>query len=171
MRNRGFTIVELLIVIVVIAILAAISIVAYNGVQNRANDSALKSDLRNVANQIEAASVDLGAYPYGASQLTPLNLKVSKSVYGKGFILSSLEYNLIYCRVSVGSPPTKFALVASSKSGNTFVYKEGSVQDYPRTTFDSGNSSTICNGAGITQVGTNDRDIFFIQSNWASYIN
>ena len=34
-KSRGFTIVELLIVIVVIAILAAITVVAYNGIQNR----------------------------------------------------------------------------------------------------------------------------------------
>lgn len=40
-RQPGFTIVELLIVIVVIAILAAISIVAYNGVQQRAKSAAL----------------------------------------------------------------------------------------------------------------------------------
>lgn len=37
-QNSGFTIVELLIVIVVIGILAAITIVAYNGVQQRARD-------------------------------------------------------------------------------------------------------------------------------------
>ena len=35
-KDRGFTIVELLIVIVVIAILAAITIDDYNGIQNRA---------------------------------------------------------------------------------------------------------------------------------------
>ena len=40
-RYSGFTIVELLIVIVVIAILAAISLVAYTGVQNSANDAAV----------------------------------------------------------------------------------------------------------------------------------
>lgn len=44
---RGFTIVELLIVIVVIAILAAISVVAYNGIQHRAKVSAVASMLKN----------------------------------------------------------------------------------------------------------------------------
>lgn len=39
-KNAGFTIVELLIVIVVIGILAAITIVSFNGVQNRAKDTA-----------------------------------------------------------------------------------------------------------------------------------
>ena len=37
-KTKGFTLVELLIVIVVIAILAAISIVAYNGVTSKARD-------------------------------------------------------------------------------------------------------------------------------------
>jgi len=40
-KQSGFTIVELLIVVVVIAILAAITIVAYNGIQNRAKSSAV----------------------------------------------------------------------------------------------------------------------------------
>ena len=38
-KQKGFTIVELLIVIVVIAILAAITIVAFNGIQQRARNS------------------------------------------------------------------------------------------------------------------------------------
>ena len=46
MNRRGFTIVELLIVIVIIAILAAITVVSYNGIQNRSQASAVASDLR-----------------------------------------------------------------------------------------------------------------------------
>lgn len=45
MVKKGFTIVELLIVIVVIGVLAAISIVAYNGIQTRANTEKINSDL------------------------------------------------------------------------------------------------------------------------------
>ena len=60
MKGRGFTIVELLIVIVVIAILAAITIVAFNGVQQRARDSQRKNDLANIAIALKLYNVDNG---------------------------------------------------------------------------------------------------------------
>lgn len=46
--SSGFTIVELLIVIVVIGILATIAIVAYNGIQKRANDTKRKDDIAKI---------------------------------------------------------------------------------------------------------------------------
>lgn len=57
-KTSGFTIVELLIVIVVIAILAAIVIVAYNGVQTRARDSKIEGDLLQLEQAIRAARVN-----------------------------------------------------------------------------------------------------------------
>ena len=45
-QQHGFTIVELLIVIVVIGILAAITIVAYNGIQNRATNQQTIASVR-----------------------------------------------------------------------------------------------------------------------------
>jgi prepilin-type N-terminal cleavage/methylation domain-containing protein len=57
-HTSGFTIVELLIVIVVIGILAAITIVAYNGIQDRARISAATSRLTQVARKISVWQVD-----------------------------------------------------------------------------------------------------------------
>jgi prepilin-type N-terminal cleavage/methylation domain-containing protein len=56
--ERGFTIVELLIVIVVIGILAAITIVAYNGVTSRANTTKNITNAENVQKKAEAFNAD-----------------------------------------------------------------------------------------------------------------
>ena len=61
--DRGFTIVELLIVIVVIAILAAISIVAYNGIQNRGKASSGQSLASQIAKKAEAFNTIQSSYP------------------------------------------------------------------------------------------------------------
>ncbi len=61
--KNGFTIVELLIVIMVIAILAAISVVAYRGIQARARDSIRIKDLKEVQKLVEAYKAVHGSYP------------------------------------------------------------------------------------------------------------
>ncbi|MGH7218403.1 MAG: type IV pilin protein [Candidatus Microsaccharimonas sp.] len=62
-KQTGFTIVELLIVIVVIAILAAITIVSYNGITKQAQRSVVAGDVRNVNQQIEGHRILKGAFP------------------------------------------------------------------------------------------------------------
>lgn len=61
--KSGFTIVELLIVIVVIAILAAITIVAYNGIQQRANDTTRMQDVASIRKALEQYKILNGGYP------------------------------------------------------------------------------------------------------------
>lgn len=64
---RGFTIVELLVAIVVIAILAAISMSIYNGIQSQAVETTLKADLKNAATQLALHYATEGVYPEGST--------------------------------------------------------------------------------------------------------
>ena len=123
-HQTGFTIVELLIVIVVIGILAAISIVAYNGVQNRANDTAVQTDLRNIGAKILEFRTINDTLPAGNStDFSPMNIKVSRNAYGAHYTpAGSSGYNLIYCQSG-----SMFAVVAASKSGTVYVFRDGNV--------------------------------------------
>src|SRR5438067_8339679 len=68
--RRAFTLIELLIVVAIIAILAAIAVPNFLEAQTRAKVSRAKADLRTVATALEAYNVDTNKYPpdfgYGA---------------------------------------------------------------------------------------------------------
>ena len=79
--TSGFTIVELLIVIVVIAVLAAITVVAYNGIQTRARDNVRKSDIAQIVKAVELFKADNGeAPPLGTSFWCT---QISNTTYGQ----------------------------------------------------------------------------------------
>ena len=61
--ERGFTIVELLIVIVVIAILAAIAILSYGGIVEKAKETGIQSELRDTAVKAAMSKAETGTYP------------------------------------------------------------------------------------------------------------
>lgn len=61
--NNGFTIVELLVVIVIIGILAVITIVSYTGISKKANESVIISDLANNKKKMALYFAQYGSYP------------------------------------------------------------------------------------------------------------
>jgi prepilin-type N-terminal cleavage/methylation domain-containing protein len=62
-KTGGFTIVELLVVIVIIAILVSISLVAYGGISQRAVVASLQSDLSNASTALKSFQAEKGSYP------------------------------------------------------------------------------------------------------------
>lgn len=140
-QQSGFTIVELLIVIVVIAILAAISIVAYNGIQNRTYDSSIQNDLRQTYNKIQLYRVDNSGSNPPATSNTDVNsvFSVNRRSYASG------TNSLIYCYSD-----TNFAIVARSKSGNGYYYSSVSGAN-KFTTWPGDSNLDLCPAAGIVQ--------------------
>lgn len=125
-NKQGFTIVELLIVVVVIAILAAITIVAYNGIQNRTHDSAVQADLKNLGTQAGRVHAETGSYPLpGSTTTAPAGVgtvKASKNSY------TSNTTNFYYC---VSNANDKFTIAGRSKSGKTWVYySNGGIREF-----------------------------------------
>lgn len=62
-KQSGFTIVELLIVIVVIGILAAIVYITFTGVQKKGRDAERKTDIHDIYSQVEVYYAENTKYP------------------------------------------------------------------------------------------------------------
>ena len=109
-QQTGFTIVELLIVVVVIAILAAITIVAYNGIQKRAQTSAATSALSQAAKKLALYRVDNTVYPttlsaVGIADSNDISYQYTLSNAGAAFCVTATTKGTSY-KVDNDSSPT-----------------------------------------------------------------
>ena len=121
-KQTGFTIVELLIVIVVIAILAAITIVAYNGIQQRAKEAEILTDLSYFSKKIELDQIDRGRYYTSNNELKSIKLRASNpgpgannvmgcwDSTGSGYAIFMRDSFGRYYRVSKEAGPVKVTL-------------------------------------------------------------
>ena len=176
--RRGFTIVELLVVVVVIAILASVTVVAYTGVTGSASDSAVQSDLRQIAQQVEMYKVKNGDYPHYLD-FQALDIHVTKSAYGALWIDDGgRPRNLMYC--SPMANHDQYTLVARSISGEAFKYGTTGVGLIQNSAIPDGSLSlAACSMAGVTIAGgENDRQIMYAPTGttldpagWVSWVN
>ncbi len=108
-RQPGFTIVELLVVIVVIAILAAITIVSYNAVTNNATQKSVETDAQSMVSQLSKYRSEAGRYPDNLNSLT------SNSALGSTFQYSYDANTDSYCLTATLKKAAAYA--NSSNSG------------------------------------------------------
>lgn len=86
MKRKGFTLVELMIVITVIAILATIAVVSFTRVQKQARDTKRRGDVRALATALQAYFSEKNTYPATTAELTPLYIpSIPANPVGDGF--------------------------------------------------------------------------------------
>ena len=96
--SRGFTIIELLIVIVIVGVLVAITAVGFNGITKSAKEASAKSDLKQAATQLEAdkAKSSNNQYPNNTNNLkTSPNNNLEITSDGTSYCLSVTSTNNI----------------------------------------------------------------------------
>jgi prepilin-type N-terminal cleavage/methylation domain-containing protein len=117
---RGFTIVELLVVIVVVGILAGIAIARFGNTRKQAYAAAMKSDLRNLVSAEEAYFSDSGGYA-PAGDTARLNFKSSPGVSTPSIVVGTGYWSATVTHAQVSA----FSCGIGVKTANPVVAEAG----------------------------------------------
>ena len=168
-KAHGFTIVELLIVIVVIAILAAISVAAYTNIQERAKTSRRNSEMAQLLKAITLARTATGKTLY---EVTGYNYSIGMCI-GTGAIYNPgglepkdlpktsncwVQYRSNLDKISAASGVDLSSFRNGDERGNPYMWdeNEGEGGDYCRAdsviTYFTGNGTAIANGPNIPKL-------------------
>jgi len=109
-KQSGFTIVELLIVIVVIGILAGLVITTFNGIQQKGRDTERETDIKALHGQVEAFWAQKGYYP----SLTNMNDRTAT-----GFVATELKG---LDAEAFKDPKGTAALLVAAPAANAYAY-------------------------------------------------
>jgi len=131
-KQKGFTIIELIVVIAIIAVLASIVMVNVTGYIDKAKDAAIKSDLANIATGMAACYAQYGSYSNGAS--TP-----------------------IYCQNNTTYVPSTLSADITDRGGTLIVTASPTTAYAACSKLASDSTTYVCvDSTGITKEGTTE---------------
>jgi general secretion pathway protein G len=117
-HDKGFTIVELLIVIVVIGILALLVITTYSGIQQKARNSKRASDIKSLQTNIEAYFTQSSHYPSLADMNTASFLTSNMKSLDQNALIDPL--NPTQSKTLVATPAAKsYSYAPTQSDGST----------------------------------------------------
>lgn len=132
-KGRGFTLVELLVVIVVLAVLAAIVLPKFMNSSQRSKESALRSDLKLIRNAISMFQADTGKYPNSLADLAETD-KTAVKVAG-GAAVNAADWHGPYLEAVPKDPITGSDFTYTAASGKVTSSSTESTVD-GSTTYD-----------------------------------
>ena len=152
-QTNGFTIVELVFVIVIIVIIVLISVASYRAVVNESTNTALKTELTKISDQIKLKALDDGFIPNGGATssntgdstiLTGVQVRPEEEFYD-----TSIS-NLYYCAGDVNGN-REYAVVAQAASGTAFVNRSnGGISELTEYTLGVSNTGVaLCTALGF----------------------
>ena len=115
-KGTGFTLVEILVVIAVIGLLAAIAIPQFMAYRSEAIDAQMKSDLRNTAIAIEAYYAKQSVLPASLAETAGYGFQTTAGVTVSFVILSPTSYRLTAAKTGGTQPIFTY----DSTTGSTY---------------------------------------------------
>lgn len=163
--RKGFTLVELMVVIAVIVIIAAITVVAYGSLQNHGYDASVQSDLDSTAGMLESFRVSTSSthvFPQSTTDLSGLNIKATKGSYD-----TTTASNFVYCVNTTDYQ--SYYLAALGKDDVVFLMTQDGFTSTTLTASSFANATSLCSsfGANFSLVSSGMSPA----NTWQSWVN
>lgn len=117
--RKGFSFTEVLVVIVVLAVLAAVALPKFTGSSPRNQDSALENDLHLVRNAVQLFKIDTGLYPKALCDLSATSAAGLKGIDESGtrIAVTTANWHGPYIKTVPDDPVSKAAFTYSNTTG------------------------------------------------------